>query len=1062
MAWKPLPSGKVASLPWWAAVCDTVARSRPSRGWVLTLGLGLLIAGWVGAFGYLAQHLRKDRLEGGALAAEQHALYLERHLSHALEAVELTADALEAALVPGLPVRATYLTLESTVRPLPFLRSLSILDAQGRVVVSSSDVNVGTRLALDGFYPAAAADNPRLRIGLPWSGRDIGRASPQPAGQAISPDASSVVPVLRPLPIEGGGYWLLAALNPDYFLSHAGLMLDPEAGHAVWLRYDGLVLMSGDLRDDVLPGTRDAVLAERLQAGAEHGRLERATANGREWLVAHRTSERFPVTVAVQLERASLLGSWRVEMQRLLWLLLPVLLALATALGLYQRHRWTLHAKQAELDRTNRLAASVFSNSRDAIIITDAQARIISVNDAFERVTGWSRRDVLGANPRLLSSGVQGQMFYRGMWDALNHTGHWQGELTNRRRNGELYPIRLSIAAVRGGDGALRHYTGVIVDITEQKAAEARLQVAAGVFVHAREGILIADPKGNIVDVNRAFTDITGYGREEVIGRNPRLLSSGHQDHAFYADMWRSLVETGTWSGEVWNRRKSGEVYSELLNISAVHDEHGRVQRYIGLFSDITQKKEYEAQLVRVAHFDALTGLPNRVLMADRLRQAMARSRRSGNKLAVLFLDLDGFKAVNDTFGHDAGDRLLIELSGRMRQVLRDEDTLARMGGDEFVGVLTGITDPLGCADMLNRLLDAASGPMTLQGDVLQVSASIGVTFYPQADEVDADQLLRQADQAMYQAKLSGKHRYHMFDAEQDRDMRARHQSVEHIQRALQQRELVLHYQPKVNMRTGEVLGMEALLRWQHPVEGLLPPGAFLPLLDGHPFMVELGQWVLAEALGQIVRWKAQGLSLPVSVNVDASQLNQCDFVEQIAALLAQHPQVAPGDLALELLETSALADIRRVSDVMVRCGELGVTFSLDDFGTGYSSLHYLRHLPARELKIDQGFVRNMLTDPEDLTILDGVIGLSQAFRRDVIAEGVETPEHGAMLLRLGCDVGQGYAIARAMPADDVPHWVAHWRPDSSWAGVQRLRREDLSRLFAEVEQRAQTLPASA
>jgi diguanylate cyclase (GGDEF)-like protein/PAS domain S-box-containing protein len=595
----------------------------------------------------------------------------------------------------------------------------------------------------------------------------------------------------------------------------------------------------------------------------------------------------------------------------------------------------------------------------------------------------------------------------------------------------------------------------VMVDITQRKAAEERLQVAASVFSHASEGIMITDPAGTIIDVNQAFCQITGYAHDEVIGCNARLLNSGHQDKTFYATMWGALKTQGEWTGEVWNRRKSGEVYSELLSISAVHNADGQVQRYVALFSDITKQKEYEARLVQIAHFDALTGLPNRMLLADRLRQAMVLSLRSRRKLAVLFLDLDGFKTINDTYGHETGDRLLIALSVRMRDTLRDGDTLARIGGDEFVGVLVGIQDPMNCVDLLERLRDAAAQPVQVDGHWMQVSASIGVAFYPQDEGVDAEQLLRQADQAMYQAKVTGKNRFHIFDAAQDRDVRLRHENLEHVVRAIDRNELVLHYQPKVNMRTGEVLGAEALIRWQHPQDGLLMPGAFLPALEGHPLTVRLGCWVLEQAVRQIAAWKAQGLHVPISVNVDAQQLNQVGFVEDLRALLRRHPQVEPGDLELEILETSALSDIAQVSSVIVACREIGVSFALDDFGTGYSSLNYLRHLPARMLKIDQSFVRDMLVDPEDLAILDGVIGLSVAFRRRVIAEGVETAAHGQLLLRLGCDWGQGYAIARPMPAEDMPAWVATWQPDPDWKHTPRLHREDLPLLFATVEVRA-------
>jgi diguanylate cyclase (GGDEF)-like protein/PAS domain S-box-containing protein len=553
------------------------------------------------------------------------------------------------------------------------------------------------------------------------------------------------------------------------------------------------------------------------------------------------------------------------------------------------------------------------------------------------------------------------------------------------------------------------------------------------VFTHAREGITITDVDGTIIDVNDAFTRITGYTREEAIGKNPRILQSGRHDAAFYAVMWGELRESGHWSGEMWNRRKNGEAYAELLTISAVRDTHGVTANYVALFSDITAFKEQQSQLEHIAHFDALTNLPNRLLLADRLQQAMSQSRRRDTQLAVAYLDLDGFKAVNDQHGHDVGDALLVALAARMKDALRDGDTLARMGGDEFVAVLIDLDGPALSVPLLNRMLGAAAQPVDMDGLALQVSASLGVTFFPQTQDMDADQLLRQADHAMYQAKLAGKNRYHVFDAEHDSHIRGQHESLEHIRQALQRGEFVLHYQPQVNMRTGAVVGAEALIRWQHPQRGLLLPGVFLPVVEDHALAVDLGTWVLETALDQMDRWRAAGLTLPVSVNVGARQLQQPDFVERLREMLGRHPDLPPHGLELEILETSALMDMAQVAHVIDACQQMGVGFALDDFGTGYSSLTYLKHLHAGLLKIDQSFVRDMLDDPDDLAILQGVIGLAAAFGRRVIAEGVETVDHGTRLLELGCELAQGYGVARPMSADAVPGWVARWRPDPVW-----------------------------
>jgi diguanylate cyclase (GGDEF)-like protein len=476
---------------------------------------------------------------------------------------------------------------------------------------------------------------------------------------------------------------------------------------------------------------------------------------------------------------------------------------------------------------------------------------------------------------------------------------------------------------------------------------------------------------------------------------------------------------------------------------------------FVTLYMDVTSARRHQRELEHMAHFDALTGLPNRVLLADRLRQGMAQVQRRGQQLAVAYLDLDGFKRVNDTRGHQVGDQMLLQLSNRMKQVLRDGDTLARVGGDEFVVVLLDLNEFDDSLPMIRRLLTAADSTVVLAEHELRVSASVGVTLFPQHQEVDAEQLLRQADQAMYQAKQAGKNRYHVFDAEQDRSLRGQFESLQRLREALVQNEFVLYYQPKVNMRTGTVIGAEALIRWQHPELGLLAPGVFLPLIDDHPLAIDVGQWVIETALAQMSTWRVAGLHLPVSVNVGARQLQCVGFVDNLRLALAAHPGLDPSDLLLEVLETSALEDMARVTEVMQQCRAMGVHYALDDFGTGYSSLTYLKRLPVSQLKIDQSFVRDMLDDPDDLSILVGVLDLSASFHRQVIAEGVETVAHGQMLLRLGCDLAQGYGIARPMPAQELPAWASTWQGDSQWRGVAAVSRHDLPLLFAGAEHRA-------
>ena len=691
-------------------------------------------------------------------------------------------------------------------------------------------------------------------------------------------------------------------------------------------------------------------------------------------------------------------------------------------------------ARAKELAREREHFAALLQTAGDGVHVFDSDGNVLEVNEKFCSMLGYARTEMLGMNVAQWDARFSPEEIRAKILDLLRHDTVF--ETRHRRKDGSIFDVEISARAI-DFDGRTVIWNASR-DVTERKRTERRLQLGANVFTHAREGIMITDAAANIIAVNRAFSTITGYAAEEVIGRNPRMLQSGRQGPDFYRAMWQGVLEHKHWSGEVWNRRKGGEVYAEALTISAVLDESGHVQHYVGMMIDITLIKEHERQLERMAHYDALTGLPNRVLLTDRLRQAIAHAQRHDNLVAVAVLDLDGFKAVNDRYGHAVGDEFLIAVAHGMNMVLREGDTLSRIGGDEFVAVLADLDRVVDCEPVLLRLLAAASRQITVDGRLLQSSASIGVTIYPSDGESDPDHLLRRADQAMYSAKQGGKSRYHFFDAAQDNVIRAQRQWVDRIEAGIERDEFVLHYQPKVNLRTGAVVGAEALVRWRHPERGLLPPSEFLPPIEGHQVGIRMGEWVLGSALRQIGDWLARGLRVPVSVNLDAPQLLQPDFLARLAAQLANHADVDPDLLELEILETSALENlsagktgalegIARVSEVMHACVEVGVRFSLDDFGTGYSSLTYLKHLPVEVIKIDQSFVRDMLEDAGDRALVEGVIGLAKAFHRTIIAEGVETAEQGQALLGFGCELAQGYGIARPMPAERLPEWMAEW-----------------------------------
>ena len=609
------------------------------------------------------------------------------------------------------------------------------------------------------------------------------------------------------------------------------------------------------------------------------------------------------------------------------------------------------------------------------------------------------------------------------------------------------------ILAAVGGIVLILTSTVVLLFISRHRlhAQQGSLRLAAGVFEHAREGILITDAKGTIIEANASCSALTGYDRSELLGQTPRLLRSGKHDISFYKALWDKLRDDGLWLGEIWNCRKDGSLYAQLTSISSIRNERGEVSNYIGLLSDITNQKLNQDSLERMAYYDALTGLPNRLLLADRMLQAIARCSRHNSLLAVCYIDLDNFKPINDRWGHSAGDSLLIEVARRLTHCLRQDDTVSRLGGDEFVILIGDLPDIGECNQTLQRVTDALATPFQIENEAASVSASIGVTIYPN-DSHDPDTLLRHADQAMYAAKQAGRKRVQYFQTHDSNPTARQDNAQEELERAFRQNDFVLYYQPKVDMRAGRILGAEALIRWCHPERGLLGPDDFLFPIERCGMHAELGRYVLDQALRQMEAWSAIDLHLTISVNIDAHHLQQTDFAQQLQQALQRYPGASPSHLELEIVETAALQDLSQVSERISECRRLGVQFAIDDFGTGYSSLSYLKQLPMQTLKIDRSFVRDMLDDPDDLAIVDGVVGLASAFRRRVIAEGVESVAHGTLLLHLGCDHGQGFGIGRPMPAEDIPGWIARWEFPKAWQEAIRWPPEDLPLLTVEVD----------
>lgn len=835
----------------------------------------------------------------------------------------------------------------------------------------------------------------------------------------------NLIPISLPLTTPDGEVaMLLVAMDLDRMAAPFEAERIKPAGTIGIVRDDGMVLMRSPMEGNlagrsIASGQAWKQYISQSAKGSYESNLSLFDQLPR--LVSFAKVEGLPLVVYVSASKIDALAPWRTHT--------AILAGVATLLSIVTV---VVSGVLTRAFAAARISDAIVQSTDEAIVGKTLDGIVNSWNPGAEQMFGYSAAEMLGQPVRkLLPADRQGEE--ESILESIRSGRNVDHFETKRvRKDGVVIDVSVTISPIRDSLGAVIGASKIARDISTQIDATRRLRLTASVFTNASEGILITDREGRMVEVNEAFSRITGYGRDDVVGNTPQMFRSSRQGPQVFRSMHVGLVRHGEWKGEMWSRTKTGEAYSVWLTVSKVKGRRGKVRNYVALFSDVTALKLQQEKLEHSAQFDPLTDLPNRNLLSDRLNQAMTMCQRHNRSLAVLYMDLDGFKAINDRYGHKAGDELLVAVANQVKTALRDVDTLARLGGDEFVAVLTDVDHVQDCIHMANRILAAFAKPVMIDDTPMHVTVSIGLTMYPQ-DSADADHLMRHADQAMYEAKQSGKNRVHLFDSVQDAEVKSRSVQQDMIAGGLARNEFVLHYQPKVNMHSGAVLGAEALIRWQHPERGLLLPGVFLPAIERHALNEAVGAWVLDQALRQMAAWQAQGLALQVSVNVPARQLQHPRFVQQLTELLARYPDVPPHALELEVLETSALGDIATTATIMEECHRLGVRFAIDDFGTGYSSLTYLRHLPVETLKIDQSFVRDMLVDRDDLAIVKGVIGLAAAFQRDCIAEGVETVAHGTRLIELGCTSAQGFGIARPMPAEQFAPWCASWTPPPEW-----------------------------
>lgn len=702
-----------------------------------------------------------------------------------------------------------------------------------------------------------------------------------------------------------------------------------------------------------------------------------------------------------------------------------------------EAHRSRLRLKQSE-ERFSRIFQLMpfpmgLSRCRDG--------QYMEINPAWEEMIGIPRSEMLGHNS--VEMGIFKAEDRTNLIRAAEPTGQLNSyEVTIYPRNS---PPRTVLQSMRVTDfDGEPCWMFSVQDITDRKRNEEKIrereELLSLTISAASLGLWDWDLKAGTITGDSRWRALRGSidaASDTVPDTSPiewtQTVSADDVDR-ITAEMARHASHHATPFDATWRMKGSGSAPRWVRNLGKIvsFDARGVPQRMLGVAIDVTPQREQEVLLQKLAHYDALTGLPNRVLLARKLQDAMTRASADSKLLGVAYLDLDGFKPVNDRFGHGAGDRLLMTVAGRLSRALRPQDCVARLGGDEFVILLPDLESPAECEGRLHRVMDSVASPYPLESERVVVTASIGYTLYP-SDEADADALLRHADQAMYAAKQAGRNRFHMFDAVQDRALQLLREQARHLRNALDEAQFTLYLQPKVDMRTGTLIGAEALVRWLHPERGVLTPGDFLPLIEGTELHVVFGQWVMEAALSTLEQLQAQQMVLPLSVNIGAQHLQHEGFAQWMQHILSRHPQI-PGHLVeIEITESTALYDLHAVTTTLQALRVLGVSVSLDDFGTGYSSLTYLRRLPMDTLKIDQSFVQGMMHDTGDLAIVQGVIGLARSFGYRVIAEGVETVEQGQMLIQLGCTQAQGFAIGRPMPLADFVAWSQTWQAPQTW-----------------------------
>lgn len=968
--------------------------------------------------GYSFEQSLQERNQRATLYAQM----IESTLSRTLEAMEVTlssfSDELSADQLTGQKLSALRDQLIKSLKFAPQLRQIVVIKEGKTLIDTRHNPAVNINDSILGF------DNSRISqysLGLMIGTQIRGRFFPYKGYFPNEGEHREIIPIALDFTNPAGeSLRIIAAFNPSYIRRSFRDLPLHDLDRVFITDFNSSSLIQHGLYGPYQTQI-DQLIEKALSQDIDSIQTSDSESLFPTDTTTVRLADKYPLAVSLVTDHQGSLERWAKEK----YSLLIIVLLVTTAIFLGSIFVTRKNRQALEMKEEVHLLSEVVEHTPTVIVITNFDGTIEYVNESFERETGYKKSEVIGQNPRILKSGDKSDQEYLEMWSQLTSGKTWQGEFHNIRKDGTRYWERASIGPLKDTNGNITHYIALKQPIDEEKAAQEKLRLASTVFDAATEAIMVTNADKSIEMINPAFQNITGYTEREVIGKTPVILKSGRHPEEFYKTLYACLNTRDSWEGEIWNRRKNGEIYPQWLMISSRRDQNGNLEGYVALFADISQRKKDEAIILQQANYDSVTSLPNRNLFTDRLDQALVQADRNQSKTALLFIDLDRFKYVNDTYGHHMGDLLLQQVAERLKAEIRKSDTVARLGGDEFAVIISNIHKPRVVEKIANKILSSLSKPYQLNENEAYISCSIGIAFYPD-HSTQPETLIVNADSAMYKAKQKGRNRHEYFNDALSKDFNQRRAIERDLYKALQKDEFILEYQPIWDIDRTSVKSIEALIRWQHPEKGIIYPDSFIPLAEESNLIHDIGNWVIQLSCN-LAKELQEAFAQPptVSINISSLQFMRGGVHHTIKQALSLN-NIKGSALTVELTESVLLIDQQNIEDQLLELESMGIQISVDDFGTGFSSLSYLKKYPIQCIKIDRSFIVDLESDQEDRALVAGIISLADSLSLKTVIEGVETDAQLAFIRQYGNPMIQGYLYSRPIRKERLMQLLCH------------------------------------